>query len=306
MFHHRSSKQEGHQINELETEELRIAVDNLGAEPVSVARKDPTGGWLGYLYRDGIVSQPAEGWKNHATVMGYFVHRLLNEKTSYEGDEIRGGNHSFLRKKDFPEPEILEGVEPGLRYRLPASAIEATEYPRQVSFQLDYLLEGERLDVVFQFTNHETARPAHVSFGLHPGFAVSSVDQARIILPRGTYRRHLAPGNFLSGEILDFEADGGPAPFKPFDFPGTFLLEAVDVVHHVVRLQDFGSPRQIEIDLSEAPYFAIWSDLHPFICIEPCWGLPDHQNQEPFEKKLGIQIIEPSETLSRRCSFRFT
>ncbi len=282
---------------------MRIATDNLGAELISVALQKDDGTWTTYLYRDGLVAAPAEGWKGHATVMGYYIHRLLDQRTFYEGDEIRGGNHSFLRTKEFADPTVIDNA--GLTYRLPATQIQPVEYPRKVSFQLDYLLEDNTLVVAFHFANEEASRQAHISFGLHPGFAVSSLDNARIILPRGTYRRYLAPGNFLSGETVEFEADGGPAPFRPFDLPDSFLLEAVDVVHHVVRLQDFGWQRQVEIDLSEAPFFTIWSDLHPFMCIEPCWGLPDHREQEPFEKKVGIQVIPPGETLTRRCSFRF-
>jgi hypothetical protein len=144
------------------------------------------------------------------------------------------------------------------------------------------------------------------SFGLHPGFAVSSVEQACIVLPKGKYRRHLASGNFLSGETVEFETSGGTMPIKPFELPGSFLIEAIEVDSYDVGLQDNGPPRQVELDLSEAPYFTIWSDLNPFVCIEPCWGLPDHQDQRPFEKKLGIQVIPPQDTLTKGFSMRFS
>jgi len=71
------------------------------------------------------------------------------------------------------------------------------------------------------------------------------------------------------------------------------------------RLATIVSESDNEIDLAEAPFFTIWSDLHPFICVEPCWGLPDHHKQEPFEKKIGIQVVPPQGSLSRSCSFRF-
>jgi galactose mutarotase-like enzyme len=167
-------------------------------------------------------------------------------------------------------------------------------------------MHGDTVEVTFVFQNEEIQRPSHVSFGLHPGFAVSSVEQARIILPKGRYRRYLAPDNFLNGETVEFEASGGTMPIKPFELPGSFLLEAIDVDGCDVRLQDYGRHRQVELDLSEAPYFTIWSDLNPFICVEPCWGLPDHQDQRPFEQKLGIQAIPPKDTLTRRFSMRFS
>jgi galactose mutarotase-like enzyme len=307
-FGHRSFEQNGQHLDEIVDlkNETRIVVSDHGAELVSLAKSGARGDWVGYLYRDGDTSVPGSGWKSHATVMGYYIHRLLGEHSLYEGEEIRGGNHSFIRTKVFASPEVLTSEENAtLRYRLPAEAINKTEYPRRVAFQIDYALSGQDLTVVFSFTNHELNRPAHVSFGLHPGFRVSSIDDARIILPRGQYRRHLAPGNFLSGQIVDFTSAGDSFPCKPFELPDSFLIQPIEVDEYVVKLQDLKERREVQIDLSEAPFFTIWSDLNPFICIEPCWGLPDHKEQEPFEKKLGIQVIQPQGILTRQCSFRF-
>jgi galactose mutarotase-like enzyme len=306
-FEHRVIEQDGHRLHEIADIEsgYRIQVDNQGAELVSVARHSTDGGLTGYLYRDGEVKPAQKGWQSHATVMGYFLHRIKGEKTFYEGDEIRGGNHSFLRHKKFADPEVLLAERGTLSYSLPSSQILPLEYPRKVSFRIEYTLHHDTVEVTFNFHNEETKRPSHVSFGLHPGFAVSSFDQARVVLPRGTYRRYLAPDNFLSGETVEFESDGATMPIKPFELPGSFLLETIESDSYVVKLLDFGQNRQVELDISDAPYFTIWSDLNPFICIEPCWGLPDHQEQRAFEKKLGIQTIPPGETFTRRFSMRF-
>jgi galactose mutarotase-like enzyme len=306
-FEQRALEKDQHRLNEVVDREsgLRIVVDNLGAELVSIASHQDHIDPIAYLYRDGEVVPSKNGWQNHATVMGYFLHRLRDGKSLYEGEEVVGGNHGFLRHKMFADPEITIGERATLTYSLLASQIAPTEYPRKVSFQISYSLFGNSVEVTFFFENEEPGRPAHLSFGLHPGFAVSSIENARIILPRGIYRRHLAPGNFLSGETVEFESDGGTWPVKPFELPGSFLLEPVDVGQNVVVLRDYAGRRQVEVDLSEAPYFTIWSDLNPFICIEPCWGLPDHQDQRPFEKKVGIQVIEPGGKLRRRFSMRF-
>jgi galactose mutarotase-like enzyme len=307
-FTHHAFEQEGHRLQEITDDEsgYRILVDNLGAELVSIARRTGDSAWEGYLYRDGEIEPAKSGWQNHATVMGYFLHRIKGERTLYEGDEIRGGNHSFLRHKKFADPEVTLSDRATLGYSLSFDQIQRTEYPREVSFRIVYALKGNTVEVTFVFQNQETQRQSHVSFGLHPGFAVSSIEQARILLPKGKYRRYLAPDNFLSGETVEFESDGGSMPIKPFELPGSFLLEAIEVDSYNVRLQDYARHRQVELDLSEAPYFTIWSDLNPFVCIEPCWGLPDHQVQRPFEKKLGIQAIPPKDTLTRRFSMRFS
>ena len=89
---------------------LRIIVSRLGAELVSLARRDANGNWIGFLYRDNEIGKPASGWGNHATVMGYFLHRLKDEHSLYRGREIRGGTHSFLRHKLFTEVSVDLGA----------------------------------------------------------------------------------------------------------------------------------------------------------------------------------------------------
>jgi galactose mutarotase-like enzyme len=305
-FECRVFEQDGHRLHEIVDREsgCRIQVDNLGAELVGVARRATDGPWAGYLYRDGEVKPAKGGWQSHATIMGYYLHRIKGERTLYEGDEIRGGNHGFLRHKKFNDPEIIVAERATLSYSLPTDQILPVEYPRKVSFKINYTLSRDTVEVVFTFLNEEKERQAHVSFGLHPGFAVSSVERARVVLPKGTYRRHLAPNNYLSGETVEFESDGATMPIKPFELPESFLLEMIDVENYVVKLLDYQRNRQVELDFSEAPYFTIWSDLNPFICIEPCWGLPDHQDQRHFENKLGIQVIPPQESLTKRFSIR--
>src|SRR3954470_15087328 len=101
MFSHRE-EQIGERVVDVLTDEengLRIIVSRLGAELVSLGRRNSKGEWVGFLYRDGEMAPPLQGWGNHATVMGYFLHRLKDGRSLYRGREIRGGTHSFVRSK---------------------------------------------------------------------------------------------------------------------------------------------------------------------------------------------------------------
>jgi galactose mutarotase-like enzyme len=124
-FECRVIEQEGHRLHELIDREsgYRIQVDNLGAELVSIAHRADDGTWVRYLYRDGDVKPAKQGWQSHATVMGYFLHRIKGEKTSYEGDEIRGGNHGLLRHKRLADPEVILAEQGTLSYSLPTNQI---------------------------------------------------------------------------------------------------------------------------------------------------------------------------------------
>ena len=124
-FSHGEDQRENHHLDVLVDEEngVRIIVSRLGAELVSVARINEAGQWTGFLYRDNDLSAPSHGWANHATVMGYYLHRLKNGRSLYRGREIKGGNHGFLRSKIWrlTEPS-LEASGASLKSRMPSSA----------------------------------------------------------------------------------------------------------------------------------------------------------------------------------------
>lgn len=271
---------------------VRVRLRRRGAEMVSLARRDGDAGWRGFLYRDNETAPPASGWGNHATVMGYYLHRLLGERTLYRGVELRGGNHGFLRGFEFEAPTFDPGLS-ALTYRVAADRIPEGAYPLKVSLELSYRLLPDGVRVEFAFANEEPALDAHVSFGLHPGFALASLDTAEVLFPEGVYRRHWAPGNFLDGRVDIVPHGGGPMPFDKAALPGSYLIELADVPVRIFTLRDVPAGTSVVLDFSEAPYCTLWSEDGSMICIEPCWGLPDSDPQKPFENKDGIQIIPP-------------
>ncbi len=286
----------------------RLVVARLGAEPISLARRGADDQWTGFLWRDDDFSKNPDGWSNHATVMGYYLHRILDGRTTYRGHEVVGGTHSFLRHKTFPEPEVdTTDGHASLTYNMLPSGYEPQEYPFRVSLALTYALETDgALRVRFRFESQEPDLTTHVSFGLHPGFAVGSMAEAQVLLPPGVYRRHLAPGDYLSGETVTIDHPGGPMPFDKKELPGSFLVEPMDMAEKIFTLVDPVGGRRVAVDCTQAPYLTLWSDGHPYICIEPCWGLPDAHQQVPFEDKLGIQVIEPGGVLEREFTIRAT
>lgn len=306
-FSRNEENRDGRQLDVLTDEEngLRIIVSRLGAELISLARMDETGNWIGFLYRDDDVSAPSQGWANHATVMGYYLHRLKNGRSFYRGHEIKGGTHGFLRSKTWHlAGSSTEGSGASLRYQITPDDFSPAEYPLKVSVELTYAVEADKVGVLFEFRNHEPELTAHLSFGLHPGFAASSFESFHLQMPRGCYRRYFSLGNFLSGQTRDIEFAGGEMPFPNTELPGSIILELVDVPRPQFSYVDPPSGRWVTLDLTNVPYVTLWSDGNPFLCIEPCWGLTDQHEQRPFEHKQGIQTIPPGGEL--RASFSMT
>ena len=104
-----------------------------------------------------------------------------------------------MRHKDFGAP-LCDLDACALTYRITPEQIAPEEYPFKVAFSITYALQHGQLRVTFHFENEEPELDAHVSFGLHPGFAASSLDTAEVLMSAGDYVRHFAPDNFLSGE----------------------------------------------------------------------------------------------------------
>ena len=302
-FSHRE-EQRGDRLLDILTDEengLRLIVSRLGAELISVARRNAAGDWIGFLHRDNETTPPAKGWANHATVMGYFLHRIKNERTLYRGQEMRGGTHSFLRGKTWHRVESASENE--LVYRITPADFSPTEYPLQVSLDLTYRVDDARIVVSFKFKNDEPELTAHVGFGLHPGFASNSFDSFQFEMPAGLYRRHFSPTNYLSGKTEEIRFEGGAMPFEREKLPGSYILELVDVPERILTFTDPPSSRTVSIDLPDVPYLTLWSDGGPFLCVEPCWGLTDHDEQRAFENKEGIQQIPAGRTLEASFSF---
>jgi galactose mutarotase-like enzyme len=301
VFSQREEKRAERLLDVLTDEEngVRLTVSRLGAELISIARRNAAGEWTGFLYRDNEIGPPEKGWANHATVMGYFLHRLKDGHSLYRGREIRGATHSFLRGKMWHRP-VAAGVSPAeneLLYRITPEDFSGTEYPLKVSLDLTYRIDGAGVSITFKFTNDEPELTAHVGFGLHPGFGANSFDSFQFEMPAGLYRRHFSPDNYLSGETEDIRFAGGEMPFAREKLPGSYILELVDVPDRAFTFVDPPSGRAILIDLTGVPYLTLWSDGGPFLCVEPCWGLTDHHEQRAFENKEGIQNIPAGQTL---------
>jgi galactose mutarotase-like enzyme len=300
----RREEKRGDRLLDVLTDEangIRLIVSRLGAELISIARRNPAGEWIGFLNRDNEIGKPEKGWANHATVMGYYLHRIKNERSLYRGQEIRGGTHSFLRGKIWHRVE--SNREDELIYRITPEDFSATEYPLKVSLDLTYRIDDERILVSFHFKNEEPELTAHVGFGLHPGYAATSFESFRFEMPAGLYRRHFSPDNYLSGETQDIQFAGGETPFERAKLPGSYILEFVDVPDRTFTFSDPPSGRTVTLDLADVPYLTLWSDGGPFLCVEPCWGLTDHHDQRAFEDKEGIQKIPAGEQLSASFSF---
>ena len=152
-FSHTEENRDGRHLDVLTDEEdgLRIIVSRLGAELISMARINEAGEWIGFLYRDNDVTAPPKGWANHATVMGYYLHRLKNGSSLYRGHEIKGGTHGFLRAKTWHlAGSFTNESGASLKYRITPDDFSLIEYPLKVSVDLTYQIGADGVGCAFR------------------------------------------------------------------------------------------------------------------------------------------------------------
>ncbi|MBN2289234.1 MAG: hypothetical protein JXQ83_07865 [Candidatus Glassbacteria bacterium] len=284
-----------------ETSGSRAMVNRLGCELIGYRITDPQSGKeIPLMYRDSVVEPPEHGWKNRATVLFPIVGGL-KDKRSMLGDRVIStrGNHGFARHSTF-ELVRTDTVECALAgYRLLPNQEIRGYYPLDFSLELEFSLKGSGLSVAFTVTN-PGQEPIYYCLGWHPGFAapvfpgLGEKSGCRLVLPRGTARKyHNNEHCRLTGETSPVET-GGPLPWTEEELEATLMFGIEDPKMRRVDFQDPASGVSVRVDFPDFPHLGFWSEPgYGFICIEPWQGMDDHEEQEPFDRKVGVVRLEP-------------
>lgn len=279
-----------------------VLINRLGSELIGYRITDPKSGKeFPLMYRDAVVEPPADGWKNRATVLFPIVGGLKN-KRSMLGHRVIStrGNHGFARHSTFELVDTDTSRQALARYCLLPNEELRGYYPFDFSLELEFALKGNELSVTFAITNPSSAEPLYYCFGWHPGFAApvfpgqGEKADCRLVLPRGTIRKyHNNEHCRLTGETSLLEV-GGPLSWTEEELEATLMYGIDDAAMRSVTFEDPAAKVAIRVDFPDFPHLGFWSEPgYDFICIEPWQGMDDHEEQEPFDRKVGVVRLEP-------------
>jgi galactose mutarotase-like enzyme len=277
-----------------------LMINRLGAELVGYrVTHQASGREIPLMYRDSITEAPESGWKNHATVLFPIVGGLKN-KSSALGDVTitTPGNHGIARHSLFEVAGASSEGKGSIRYRLQADDYTREYYPFDFQLELQFELQGQNLEVTFEILN--TGREKiHYCFGWHPGFSTPFLQgqgqkaDCQLIMPSGNIRKyHNNEHCRLTGETSMMAVDG-PLEWTEEGLELTYMYEIDDPACRLVRLRDPKAGVSLKVDFPEFPHLGFWSEPgEDFICIEPWQGMDDHEEQEPFDQKVGVVVLE--------------
>ena len=78
------------------------------------------------------------------------------------------------------------------------------------------------------------------------------------------------------------------------------MLEIADKANRTCTLYNPKLERGVKVDFTDFPHFGLWANEgENYFCLEPWQGMDDHEEQEPFDQKVGVVKLKPGESIEK-------
>ena len=258
----------------IENENLKVTVDSLGCEIVSIiGKKDGTE----YLWGGN-----EEFWASHAPTMFPICGRLLKGQYTYKGKTYEMNLHGFARHCEF----VIDEKTP----EMIAMSLEDNEdlfvqYPFHFTLKTTHRLEGDTVHTIHTICNRgDEVMP--YAIGGHPGFNVPVggigkfddcyVEFEQVCEPKKlvmTNDNHLmtddlVPISLENGKIIRLHHD-------MFDQDAIFMKDAA----RAATLKSSVCGKYVRLAYADMQYIGLWHKPEseaPYVCIEPWTSVPGY------------------------------
>ena len=260
----------------LENDELLVTVARRGAELTRIYDKKAD--------REVLWCAEPSVWNRHAPVLFPFVGKCYEGAYVHDGKEYGMTPHGFARDMDF-EPLLCDMDECWFRLKDTPETYE--KYPFHFEVEIGHRLEGRTIEVMWKVANRDSGEMLFMMGG-HPAFQVPegkniydfTFEFNRRGCREGQFTdclHYLAPNaNGYEKEELqgNLKLSEGRVPLTKgfFDTALTYMFDEAQVSS--VSLIVDGSP-YVTLECDDFPYLGIWTmeATHPFVCLEPWYGI---------------------------------
>ncbi|MCB6928904.1 aldose 1-epimerase family protein [Enterocloster bolteae] len=260
----------------LENDELLVTVARRGAELTRIYDKKAD--------REVLWCAEPSVWNRHAPVLFPFVGKCYEGAYVHDGKEYGMTPHGFARDMDF-EPLLCDMDECWFRLKDTPETYE--KYPFHFEVEIGHRLEGRTIEVMWKVANTDSGEMLFMMGG-HPAFQVPegkniydfTFEFNRRGCREGQFTdclHYLAPNaNGYEKEELqgNLKLSEGRVPLTKgfFDTALTYMFDEAQVSSASLMVD--GSP-YVTLECSDFPYLGIWTmeATHPFVCLEPWYGI---------------------------------
>ena len=276
----------------LENESLRLKVDTLGAQMLSLVHKDTEYLWQG----------DPKYWADQAPNLFPFIGRLWNNSYKFHGKTYQMGIHGFAAQTEFAP------IEQGSNYVLlsfSSTIASIVRYPFDFTLNIAYRLVKDTVEITFSVRNQgRDVMPFGI--GGHPGFRVPLTEGEQFedyylefSVPCQPDRVGFTPQVYLNGhdEAYPLEEDTRISLRHDLFDEDAIILKNMA---REVTLRSKTGKRFVRVAYPQMNYLGLWhwpkTDA-PYVCIEPWSSLPARQDTvEEFSCKSDLIHLLPGKT----------
>jgi len=272
---------------------LTVNINRLGAELCSVIDSEGT----------EFIWQAGEVWPKHAPNLFPIVGSLLDHEYTYQGETYSLSHHGFARNKNF---ELLHQSEHSVCLVLQHDEETLHSYPFKFTFLITYTLEANNLSQTFRVINDDD-RTLPVSFGGHPGFNASPINDFEIIFSEKEFiKSNQLSGPYINENEIDIIQTDRISMDKTIFYNDALIFQGLNSKE--VSLQKKNSTYAVKMNIDEFPYLGIWAKPGaPYVCLEPWQGLADYlDHNKNIEHKKGIILLPFGEEIEKIFRMTFT
>ena len=276
----------------LENEQLRLTVNTLGAQMLSLKHKDTEYLWQG----------DPKYWPDRAPNLFPFIGRIWDNRYTFRGKPYNMGIHGFAAQAEFaPVEQETDYVVLSLTSNIATLVV----YPFDFTLEITYRLTGNTVEVSYTVRN-QSRDIMPFGIGGHPGFRVPIGEGEKFedyylefSLPCQPDRVGFTPEVFLSGQDEAYPLEAGkriPLRHELFDEDAIILKNMC----REITLRSGKGKHFVKVSYPQMNYLGIWHWPHtdaPYVCIEPWTSLPARQGVvEEFACKSDLIHLLPGKT----------
>lgn len=272
----------------IENEKYRLEVVEKGGEIQSFFDKENQ---LEYMWQGD-----AAYWSGKNPSLFPMVSNTWTKDYEWHGKRYAMKNHGLVRYENL---KCVKHTENEIVMELHENEETLKQYPFKFTFQINYRLNGNRLDVVYHISN-DSDETMPFSFGLHPGFNCpllegESFTDYKLVFPQDEKVKQLAFHG--QNEIIDRSFKEIPLNYELIEEYATLVYK--DIKSPYVEL--VGPKHKVRVSCLGYPFLAFWTAKKgaPFICIEPWYGHGDFEEVNcSFDKREGTFNLEAQKSFT--------
>ncbi len=282
-------------IYTIENEFISVKINDIGAEMVSLVRKD---NGTEYLWQ----GDPTY-WAGSAPNLFPIVGRLTDGKYTYQGKTYEMLLHGFTRKMPLT---LVEQKADSIRFTISADEETMKIYPFDFEYSVAFYLNGDTVRTEYTAKNNGE-NTMYFTFGGHGGYNIpfsgdEKFENYYLQFEKGAkLDRLIMEECFMTDEVVPYELEQGDRKHLQHDMFDDDAVVLENTGGKVTLTSDNDS-RSVTVEFPDMKYVGFWHTQYveaPFVCIEPWMGLPAyHKVVDDFETKRDMTALEKGESFT--------